>query len=246
MPRAVIFDWYGTLAEWEQPGVATYAAVLSGFGYEVPERVFDDYHARWDGVDHRSHSTSREVYAAWTRLCLRELVEACGVAEVDLERVVDCLLEADEVSTMRCYPETVTTLTALRAAGMRIGICSNWGWDLDRFLEATGVAALVDVAITSARVGFRKPHPAIYDLTLDALCTEADETVFVGDSWEPDVVGPSAKGMTAVHVLRDRRRPAPALPPRSRRIGALDELLSLATLGPGSPALNRPRRQSGA
>lgn len=230
MARAVIFDWYGTLAEWEQAGTSNYAAVLAQFGYTPGAGIFDEYHARWDGADHRAYSTSRDAYAAWTRERLAELVGDCGVGDGESDRVVEALVEADYASSMRSYPETIPTLRALRDRGLLIGVCSNWGWDLETFLEMTRVAGLVDVAVTSARAGFRKPHPGIYELVLAALGVPAGDAVFVGDSWGPDVVGPSGLGMSAVHVVRDPRQPAPELLPRSHRVSGLGELLSMTVL----------------
>jgi putative hydrolase of the HAD superfamily len=60
-------------------------------------------------------------------------------------------------------------LGELRRRGLTIGVCSNWGWDLEAALRATGVDALIDVALTSARVGYRKPHGAMYESMLSAL-----------------------------------------------------------------------------
>lgn len=74
MVRSMIFDWYGTLAQWEDAGVSNYVVVLSELGYEPDLGAIGAYHARWDGIDHREHSTSRDTYAKWTRTRLNELV----------------------------------------------------------------------------------------------------------------------------------------------------------------------------
>jgi len=225
--RAVIFDWYGTLAEWEHASASSYAAVLTELGYEARGQVLDEYQTRWDGVDHRAHSTSREAYVLWSRSRLRALVDDCGVASSEADHAVDLLLEWDYTSPMVPYPEAIQALGALRASGLMIGVCSNWGWDLESFLEATGVAPFVDVAVTSARAGYRKPHPGIYEATLGPVGLDPVDAVFVGDTWGPDVVGPTGVGMAAVHVWRDQSRPAPELMPGTHRVTALDQLLSL-------------------
>jgi putative hydrolase of the HAD superfamily len=41
----------------------------------------------------------------------------------------------------------------------------------------------------------------------------AAEAIFVGDSWEPDVLGPIAAGMRSVHVDRDQGVKAGSPPP---------------------------------
>jgi FMN phosphatase YigB (HAD superfamily) len=57
--------------------------------------------------------------------------------------------------------------------------------------------------------------------------------VFVGDSWEPDVRGPSRLGMTAVHVWRAEERQGqspPPLEPGDHRVGDLTGVLELLCL----------------
>ena len=97
-------------------------------------------------------------------------------------------------------------------------------------MRATGVAALVDAAVTSAKAGFRKPHSGIYQVILDQLRVPASEAIFVGDSWAPDVTGPLDFGISAVHIDRHRSESSPDLIKGSYRIDSLDQLLSLPLL----------------
>jgi putative hydrolase of the HAD superfamily len=199
--------------------------------------VFDRYHARWDGVDHREHSTSRDTYLAWSRQRLMDLATECGVADRQRDVLVDALVDADRRTSMVVYPEVRPVLGELRRRGLAIGVCSNWGWDLEGALHATGVDALIDVAVTSARVGYRKPHGAMYESILGALRVAAPEAIFVGDSWEPDVLGPIGAGMRSVHVDRAHGESAGSLPPLvagATRISNLRRLLDAGILDEGS------------
>jgi putative hydrolase of the HAD superfamily len=229
MARAVIFDFYGTLAHWSDYETSNYTAVLAALGYELPDVVTEAYFARYDGIAHAAHSVDRGTYEQWVRLRLRDLTTACGVAPGDEDRLIDALRASDQ-GEMVAYPEVVPTLEALRARGWVIGVCSNWGWDLNASLRQVGLYDLVDVAVTSARAGARKPHPSIYAHTIGTLGVDVGETVFVGDSWAPDVEGPHRAGMTAVHVWRAAERgdqPLGDLAAGMHRIGELAELLPL-------------------
>ena len=146
-----------------------------------------------------------------------------------VEDLVDALRASDQ-GPMVPYPEAAATLAALRQAGLAIGVCSNWGWELDGFLEGVGLLELVDAGVTSARAGSRKPHPGIYDASLAALGVDTADVVFVGDSWEPDVRGPRRVGMTAVHVWREEERQGlrpPALEPGDHRVADLTGVLEI-------------------
>lgn len=107
-----------------------------------------------------------------------------------LARFVVPALEQLHQAPMVALPGAKVCLRTLKAAGFKIAVCSNWGWDLRADLEATGLTADIDFLVTSAQAGFRKPHPWIYQSTLGLAGFTAGEAVFVGDSLRTDVLGP--------------------------------------------------------
>ena len=146
-----------------------YAAVFAAYGYKLEPAVLDDYFSRYDGVEHAEHSVSEDAYEAWVRARLRDLTGACGVPDPARRggdrRAAGVGPGADGAPTRKRPP----TLSSLRAAGLAVGVCSNWGWELDAFLDEVGLLPLVDAGVTSARAGARKPHPDIYARSVDAL-----------------------------------------------------------------------------
>jgi putative hydrolase of the HAD superfamily len=236
---AVIFDFYGTLARFADPSVSNYETVFAAHGHRPERAVLDDYFSRYDGIEHGEHSVSEEAYESWVRLRLRDLTNACGVPDPQVDDLIDALRASDQ-GVMEPYPEAATTLSSLREAGLAIGVCSNWGWELNAFLAQVGLLGLIDAGVTSARAGARKPHPDIYGASLRALGVDSAEAVFVGDSWEPDVRGPRRLGMTAVHVWRAEERRGlvpPALQVGDHRVGDLTGVLDIvAWLDGESPA----------
>ncbi len=229
---AVIFDFYGTLARFADNHATGYEPVFAAFGYEPDRSVLEAYFSRYDGTDHAEHSVDEEAYEAWVRARLHQLVLRCGVDPSDAVGLVDALRGADSGRVV-AYPEAAATLASLRDAGLAVGVCSNWGWELDSFLDDAGLLHLVDAGITSARAGARKPHPGIYAQAVAALDVDPAQVVFVGDSWEPDVRGPRRFGMTAVHVWRAEERvgrEAPPLEPGDHRVGELSGVLAIVGL----------------
>ena len=159
MVSAVIFDFYGTLAHFADTDVSNYETVFATHGYEPERAILDDYFARYNGVEHADHSVSEEAYEAWVRVRLRDLTGACGVPDPHVEDLVDALRASDQ-GPMVAYPEAATTLASLRRAGLAIGVCSNWGWELDGFLNRVGLLEFVDAGVTSARAGRGNLTPA--------------------------------------------------------------------------------------
>ena len=219
MTKAVFLDFYGTLAHATTWG-PTRQEVMAKRGFTIPD---DASLAKWtgtsdniDGTEHLEHSRSAEQYEAWERDRLRQFVTACGVGPDDVEGLIDDLHTATKAFTLEAYAEVPDVLRELRARGLTLAVCSNWDWHLDRAMEQAGLTDRVDILVTSAQAGARKPHPRIFQHTLE-VCGGVDpsDVVFVGDSWGPDVEGPAALGMRPVHVWRPEwdgeRDPPPML-----------------------------------
>jgi putative hydrolase of the HAD superfamily len=100
------------------------------------------------------------------------------------------------------YDETRAVLAELRSRGVTLAICSNWDWDLEEAIEAAGLTGIVDVTVSSAWVGARKPHRRMYDAVLDRIGVAPADALFVGDTWTCDVEGPRAAGLVPLYLRR--------------------------------------------
>ena len=122
--------------------------------------------------------------------------------------VLDALLAS---LRFHAYEDSAPTLRALRAAGIRTAVVSNWDWSLHERLQETGLAGLVDGALASAEVGSAKPDGAIFRAALELVGARPEETWHVGDTPEADVEGARAAGIHPVLIAREgvarRRRP---------------------------------------
>ena len=208
MTGGVLFDFYGTLARavvWGAPFEDVFAR--RGFPVDPETWARAGEAAIHDGQDHAEHSTSRERYVAWELERLRRRVTACGIDGPDVEPLVAELYAESKSFTLEAYPEVPDVLAELRRRRLVLAVCSNWDWDLDRALDQSGLSGLFDVVVTSAQAGARKPHPRIYQLTLERCGLAAGDAVFVGDTWLPDVEGPLAAGLRPVHVCRGPEGP---------------------------------------
>ncbi len=221
----VLFDFYGTLVRPAGPP-RTLRELLAEIGVDLSDEVAADWHIdQLDGTEHIDASASRSAYEAWEDVRWTALLRRAGVdGPPEVERIIGDLRAAIRAFAVEAFTETIPVLTALRQRGLRVGVCSNWHWDLDPYLDAVGVTHLLDVAISSAHAGARKPHPRIYAHTLTAMDADPTRTLFVGDSWEPDVTGPIAAGMRSVHIHRAEAS-APTLPDAASRGATLDAVL---------------------
>lgn len=93
------------------------------------------------------------------------------------------------------------TLELFGRRGIKLGIVSNTfvpGKVLDRHLAMTGLLSYFPVRIYSGDFGYRKPHRRIYEHALELIGASAEETVFVGDRLDTDMIGARRAGMTTV------------------------------------------------
>ena len=198
MLKAVLFDWGDTLMRWAwEPELleAGHDAGLRAIGREPLREMtqrFRDAYLPLLGLP----GTLEEVeYPALVRRLLAE--EGIDVGDEELGRFLEA--EHDAWQPARLLASTThALLESLRDRGLRLGLVSN-AIDppdlLHRDLEQLGVAQRLDTAVFSSEVGWRKPHPAIFERALDALGVAADAALFVGDTLATDIAGAAALGM---------------------------------------------------
>jgi len=92
--------------------------------------------------------------------------------------------------------------------GYKLGIVSNFYGNVDALCREAGLAEFLDVILDSTRVGVSKPNPEIFRLAVDKLKVLPGETIFVGDSYERDMMPSRQLGMKTVWM----KGPNPRLP----------------------------------
>jgi putative hydrolase of the HAD superfamily len=107
----------------------------------------------------------------------------------------------------------------------KLGIVSNFAIPecVHRLLERHDLTDFFDVVVVSGAVNKRKPSPGIYVRALELMGVKASETVFVGDTVDADVVGPTSVGMKTVFIERRFQKEIEQFSP-TEIIKSLDEL----------------------
>jgi putative hydrolase of the HAD superfamily len=209
-PRAVLLDALGTLVELVPPWPALMRE-LGARGADVDESAARAALLAEIAYYRAHHDEARDAaaLAGLRARCAEVLREALPPPARDLAPA-DVLAALMASLEFRPYPEVPRTLARLRHAGARLVVVSNWDVSLHEVLARTGLATLVDGAVTSAELGAAKPAPAIFARALELAGGVApDRALHAGDSVEADVAGARAAGIEAVLVVRDGT-PAPA------------------------------------
>ena len=210
--RAVCFDFQDTLAYYPGGNYASYVQAAQEHGVSLTQQQLnaqslDDAWGRWRtalGPDHSAHSSSEAAWRPVHAGVHAQRIEAMGVdpglATTIADRVVE--LQADPAG-YALFDDTLPALERLMNAGIESLIVSNHIWRLPEIVVALGIGARLEGVLTSARVGYRKPHPQIYAAALRLAACEPAELLFVGDNAGHDVDGPRAAGMRALLLDRE-------------------------------------------
>jgi putative hydrolase of the HAD superfamily len=205
--EAVLFDWGDTLMQFvfdEDLVGAGHRAGLAALGRDdLPDvgALTAHFGERYFPLLWVPGTLEEVEYPGLVRQCLLDL----GVEVEDGE--LDRFLEAEHAAwapARRLASTTHGLLEALRSRGLRLGLVSNAidpGWLLHRDLEQTGLAQRLDFSVFSSEIGFKKPHPAIFERALSALGVEPENACFVGDRLYEDVRGAGELGLTTVQAL---------------------------------------------
>lgn len=233
----ILFDMGYTLVYFEPSSARLIQESLQSLGIDRP---VDEIGRAMEQVWQRRYQEgagaafpATEAYDRESELRLgRGLLAQLGVeaSEVQIAAYRQALgARFDQPGVLRPFGDTVDVLTALQEQGYRLGIVSNWGWNLRDQVAQTGLDGFFEVVWASAYAGYHKPHPAIFQQALARMDAAPERTLYVGDSYEHDVIGARKAGIEAVLLDRKGRagdRDCPV-------IADLSELLPLLEIAAG-------------
>ena len=101
-----------------------------------------------------------------------------------------------------CFPDVAPCLARLQRAGVQTAIASNFDGRLHSLRRALPAIGQIPHCLVSSELGYRKPTREFYEAALAECGAIAEQTLFVGDDWEADVLAPQRSGMQAVWLNR--------------------------------------------
>jgi len=214
--QAVLFDYGGTLdgagRHWLPRFLETYRAA----GLPL---TFDRFRAAFDHATRCAYQDARMGGLGLQGTIAFHVARQIEHLGVD-DRVIADRVIADRVIADRVITEFVRDSRAaleesravLTRVGRRVtlGVISNFYGNLDRILEEVGVAPLLATIVDSGRVGLHKPAPEIFALAVQRIGCAPAEALYVGDSFEKDIVGARAAGLHTAWLVGPTERSCPA------------------------------------
>ena len=196
--HAVTFDAGGTLIEpWPSVGhVYGATAAEHGIANLDPADLTARFGAAWSSKKDFDYSR-----AAWRDVVARSFPAAIPAERLDaLFR--DIYARFEQPDAWRVFDDVVPVLEALRSAGFKLGVISNWDERLRPLLERLDLSRYFDVIVISIEAGETKPAPGIFARAAARLEIPPGRILHVGDSLREDVVGAQEAGFNALKISR--------------------------------------------
>jgi len=232
--KAVTFDFYNTLV-YHRRGIGRgkqYQNYLSAVGLSFDpwqHQVLYDVFAYYGSSYSPAFSDGARL-SFWTEFTRRlfERTNVRGSRAIDYAEHAQAIREIMGPNCFALFDDSLQTLRALRKAGFRLGVISDWQRGLAHFCEELGIRTFLDVVVTSGEEGFQKPDPRLFDIARERMRISSCEILYVGDL-AVDVEGARAAGFSVLLLVRSGESAAGVVPV----IRNLSQVLSHAQATPG-------------
>jgi len=190
--RAITFDCYGTLIDWETGLLGALRPVLRAHGSKLRDEQILALYPELEPAAQNPYRRYREV--------LQEVMRGFGkrlgfqVSEAEARSLPDSLKD------WQPFPDTVDALQKLQAR-FRLAIISNTDDDLFAG-TAPHLQVKFDQVITAEQAGAYKPSLAPFRLALERLGLPKEQVLHAGQSVYHDVVPARSLGLATVLVRR--------------------------------------------
>ena len=192
--RAAFFDVGDTLVEGWDPdyrGKAR-AALAARYGERDWYDAFLDAKHEPSDDDEPWHQETLAIIERWLR------GQKVSLDDIELDTIRSlCSVPLDTVA--RLTPGAAETLRWCKAQGLRVVLVTNTLWRGDDEVREDwrrfGLADAIDGVASSHSVGWRKPHPAMFERALELAGVRPAEAFMVGDRLRADVWGARQLGI---------------------------------------------------
>jgi 2-haloacid dehalogenase len=227
-PRAITFDCYGTLIDWEGEISTFFSRVLSAAHVEAVDVPALQRH--WEDLQFAAIAHYRPY---------REILhDTMGQAFTDFGlpyREADLIAFADSMGTWQPFPDTRASLAELQRLGIQVVLITNTD---DRIIAETvqHLGIVPDDIVTAQQAGAYKPAHQGFRLARHRLGLDIADIWHAGFGFKYDIVPATELGYTTVWVNRQGEA-RPSAVKETFLVGDMATLVYLIKgIGAASPA----------
>lgn len=192
--KALLVDAAGTLLVPSQPMAQIYRKIGEKYGVQYSE---DEILNRYRWAYEQPWGRSRLRYVADARPFWQFIVSSSTGCS-DLQYFEELYqYYTTEKAWHLCDPDAEKVFQALRKAGVKTAVVSNFDTRLRPLLQALKCDHWFDAVAVSAEVAAEKPNPMIFLKACESLGVKPEEAVHVGDDRRNDIWGARDAGCDA-------------------------------------------------
>lgn len=165
----------------------------------------------WEGLwaefcgDDENLNILREWAPKYRRNSWIEALRRCRVDDSSIAAELSATYVRERRKRHVVYEDVVPTLRRLKQS-YKLGLLTNGAPDLQRRkIEASGLEIFFTAITISGEEGFGKPDRRIFELMLERLGADSENTAMVGNSLKSDILPAQSVGMKGVWINRDGR-----------------------------------------
>jgi putative hydrolase of the HAD superfamily len=207
--KGVFFDIYGTLLTYGDMSAAwadwlsAFYECLKGYGLKMSKESFSLHCYEFFGKpEPSSQNDSMTIFE-------RRIQALCEDLGLELRRQEIQMTATTAANAWQRHisldPEAIPVLKALKKTKKVLAIISNFDHPphIYSLLSELGLRKFFSVIVISGEVGFKKPNPQIFSLTLKQTGLRENEVIYVGDTLE-DAKGAHTAGICPILIQRNR------------------------------------------
>ena len=224
MIKAAFFDFYNTLATHHPPREEAWVNACRELGIKLEiKKLFHSLPAAdmyWRNeesrlpIDKRTQEEKIDFYAEYGTMIL----EGAGI-QASRDTALQLLAKLQQHKwEYKTYSDTLPALEELKKQSLTLGLISNVAQDMESTYTDLGLQPYLDYKVTSAEVGYDKPRPEIFMAALNKAQVKPEESIYVGDQYDLDIVGARGVGIKAMLIDRNDYFPEITDCPRLRSL----------------------------
>jgi putative hydrolase of the HAD superfamily len=196
----VFFDLDHTLWDFEKNSALTFEKIFNQLNIHLK---LDDFLAVYEGINHKYWKLYRENKISQTELRHKRLIKTF--------QAIDYAFDPDNIGLIsdqyilhlstfsNLFKGTLSFLHGLQQK-YQLHVITN-GFEIVQHhkIKNSGLSPYFKNIFTAEKVGYKKPHPVIFEYALRQSNTVAVKSLMIGDSLEADILGALGIGMQAIH-----------------------------------------------
>lgn len=196
----IFFDLDHTLWDFEKNSALTFDFIFKELNLSIDLKDFLNH---YNPINHYYWKLYRENKISQEELRFNRLAKTFETLKFDIAHPQVNQIAAlyiEKLSTFTHVFEGAHELLQNLSKDYSLHIITNGFESVQHYkLANSGLQPYFEFTFTAEKVGFKKPHPKIFETAIQATQARVEHSLMVGDSLEADIEGALRCGMHAVH-----------------------------------------------